>query len=40
MLLMSAYAYDNRVAKGTVFEYVGPDEQMRRFIWLGNRFIN
>jgi len=37
---LRAYAYDNRVAKGTVFEYVGPDEQMRRFIWLGNRFIN
>tara|TARA_S200002703_G_scaffold28444_1_gene24192 strand:+ start:229 stop:1557 length:1329 start_codon:yes stop_codon:yes gene_type:complete len=36
------YAYKNRIAKGTVYEYSPPnvENKILRFIWTGNRFIN
>jgi len=36
------YAYTNRIAKGTVYEYSPPnvEDKILRFIWTGNRFIN
>lgn len=39
---LRAYAYNNRIAKGTVFEYAVPNipNKVQRFIWTGNRFIN
>ena len=39
---LRAYAYTNRTAKGTVFEYAVPNipNKVQRFIWTGNRFIN
>jgi hypothetical protein len=39
---LQKYAYDNRIAKGTVYEYSPPnvEDKILRFIWTGNRFIN
>jgi len=39
---LQKYAYDNRIPKGTVYEYSPPnvEDKILRFIWTGNRFIN